>query len=87
MKVLIINGSPRLNGNCSRLIDEMVNIFEQEGIEVENYQIGAKAFRGCMACNYCYEAHECVIKDDVNQLVRIFNDSNSLVTVSPVCFV
>ena len=86
MKVLIINGSPRLNGNCSKLIDEMVNIFEQEGIEVENYQIGAKAFRGCMACTYCYEAHECVFKDDVNQLARIFNDSDGLVVVSPVYY-
>lgn len=86
MKVLIINGSPRLNGNCSKLIDEMVNIFEQEGIEVENYQIGAKAFRGCMGCNYCYEAHECVFKDDVNQLARIFNDSDGLVVVSPVYY-
>ena len=86
MKVLIINGSPRLNGNCSKLIDEMVNIFEQEGIEVENYQIGAKAFRGCMACGYCCEAHECVIKDDVNQLARIFNDSDGLVVVSPVYY-
>ena len=86
MKVLIINGSPRLKGNCSKLIDEMVNIFEQEGIEAENYQIGAKAFRGCMACNYCYEAHECVLKDDVNQLARIFNDSDGLVVVSPVYY-
>ena len=86
MKVLVINGSPRLQGNCSKLIDEMVNIFEQEGIEVENYQIGAQAFRGCMACNYCYEAHECVIKDDVNQLARIFNDSDGLVVVSPVYY-
>ena len=86
MKVLIINGSPRLKGNCSKLIGEMVNIFEQEGIEVENYQIGAKAFRGCMACGYCYEAHECVLKDDVNQLARIFNDSDGLVVVSPVYY-
>ncbi len=86
MKVLIINGSPRLNGNCSKLIDEMVNIFEQEGIEVENYQIGSKAFRGCMACGYCYENHECVFKDDVNQLAKIFNDSDGLVVVSPVYY-
>ena len=86
MKVLIINGSPRLSGNCSKLIDEMVNIFEQEGIEVENYQIGSKAFRGCMACGYCYENHECVFKDDVNQLAKIFNDSDGLVVVSPVYY-
>ena len=86
MKVLIINGSPRLNGNCTRLINEVVNIFEQEGIEVENYQIGGKNIRGCIACGHCYEAHECVFKDDVNQLARIFNDSDGLVVASPVYY-
>ena len=86
MKVLIINGSPHLNGNCSKLIDEMVNIFEQEGIEIENYQIGGKNIRGCIACGHCYEAHECVFKDDVNQLAKIFNDSDGLVVVSPVYY-
>ncbi len=35
MKVLIINGSPRANGNTSRAIDEMVKVFAQEGIETE----------------------------------------------------
>jgi len=86
MKVLIINGSPCLNGNCSKLINEMVNIFEQEGIEVENYQIGGKNIRGCIACGHCYEAHECVFKDDVNQLAKIFNDSDGLIVVSPVYY-
>ena len=86
MKVLIINGSPRLNGNCTRLINEVVNVFEQEGIEVENYQIGSKNIRGCMACGHCYEAHECVFKDDVNQLARILNDSDGLVFISPVYY-
>ena len=62
MRVLIINGSQRLKGNCSKLIDEMVNIFEQEGIEVEKYQIGAKAFRGYMAFNYWYKSHEYAIR-------------------------
>ena len=86
MKVLIINGSPRLNGNCVRLINEVVNIFEQEGVEAENYQIGGKNIRGCIACGHCYEAHECVFKDDVNQLAKIFNDSDGLVVVSPVYY-
>ena len=86
MRVLIINGSPRLKGNCSKLIDEMVNIFEQEGIEVENYQIGGKNIRGCIACGHCYEAHECVFKDDVNQLAKILNDSDGLVLISPVYY-
>lgn len=39
-----------------------------------------------MACGYCYENHECVFKDDVNQLAKIFNDSDGLVVVSPVYY-
>ena len=86
MKVLIINGSPRLNGNSSKLIDEMIQIFDKEGIQVEQYQIGSKAIRGCMACGYCHEHHECVFKDDVNRLAGIFKDSDGLVVVSPVYY-
>ena len=78
MKVLIINGSPRLNGNSSRLINEMINIFDKEGVEVDNYQIGPKAIRGCMACNYCYEHKECVFKDDVNDLAKRFEHADGL---------
>ena len=84
MKVLIINGSPRVNGNSSRLVNEMINIFNKEGVEVDNYQIGSKAIRGCMACNYCYTHGECVFKDDVNDLAKRFEDSDGLVIISPV---
>ena len=86
MKILIINGSPRLNGNSSKLINEMSNIFKDEKVEVDLYQIGSKAIRGCMACNYCHEHHECVFKDDVNDLAKRFAQSDGLVIVSPVYY-
>lgn len=86
MRVLIINGSPRLNGNSAKLIKEMVDIFDKEGIEASNYQIGSKAIRGCMACGYCYEHKECVFKDDVNELAKIFKEADGLVVVSPVYY-
>ena len=86
MKVLIINGSPRLKGNSSTLVNEMINIFNKEGVEVDNYQIGAKAIRGCMACGYCYEHGECAFKDDVNDLAKRFEQADGLVVVSPVYY-
>ena len=86
MKVLIINGSPRLKGNSSTLVNDMINIFNKEGVEVDNYQIGAKAIRGCMACGYCYEHGECVFKDDVNDLAKRFEQADGLVVVSPVYY-
>ncbi len=41
-KVLIINGSPRVGGNTSIALNEMVKVFEAEGVEAEVVQIGNK---------------------------------------------
>ena len=86
MKVLIINGSPRLNGNSSKLTDELIGIFNKEGVEVDLYQIGAKAIRGCMACGYCHEHGECVFKDDVNDLNKRLEAADGLIVISPVYY-
>ena len=60
MKVLIINGSPRQNGNTTLAISEMIKIFEKENVEVLLYQIKATPISGCLGCNYCYEHEGCV---------------------------
>ncbi len=86
MRVLIINGSPRTKGNSSKLVEEMTKIFEKENVEVDSYQIGSKAIRGCMACGYCYEHNECVFKDDVNDLAKRFEAADGLVILSPVYY-
>lgn len=46
MKVLMINGSPRVNGNTSIALKEMEKIFAEEGVESETIQIGNKDIRG-----------------------------------------
>lgn len=86
MKVLIINGSPRLEGNSVKLTKEITNIFDKDNIEYEIYQVGNKAIRGCMACGYCYTHDGCVFKDDVNQLAESFKNSDGLIIVSPVYY-
>lgn len=49
MKVLMINGSPRVGGNTSIALKEMEQIFAAEGVETETLQIGNKDIRGCIA--------------------------------------
>ena len=86
MKVLIINGSPRINGNSSLLIKEIEGVFVKEGIEYEIYNVGNKAIRGCMGCDYCRSHGECVFKDDVNLLAKKFEEADGLIITSPVYY-
>lgn len=86
MKVLIINGSPRLNGNTTIAVREMENVFNENGIEVETVQIGNKDVRGCIACGHCFEAGKCVFDDVVNELAPKFEAADGLVIASPVYY-
>lgn len=86
MKVLIINGSPRKNGNTSIAVNEMVKIFENEGVETVTVQIGSEDIRGCIACGSCYSSGKCVFDDAVNELAAVFEEADGLVVASPVYF-
>ena len=86
MKVLMLNGSPRANGNTQIALEEMKKVFVAEGIEVELVQIGNKAIRGCMACGGCRKIGKCVFDDGVNGLVESFKDADGLVVGSPVYY-
>jgi len=85
-KVLIINGSPRVGGNTSIALNEMVKVFEAEGIEAEVVQIGNKDIRGCIACASCKKNGKCVFDDVVNELAPKFEEADGLVVASPVYF-
>ncbi len=68
LKVLMINGSPKSNGNTSIALREMEKVFKENGVDVETVTVGNKAIRGCVACNSCYEKGKCVFDDIVMNL-------------------
>ena len=86
MKVLIINGSPRIGGNTSIAVDEMVKTFQEEGVEAEVVQIGNKDIRGCIACGSCAQNGKCVFDDAVNEIAPKFEAADGLVVASPVYY-
>lgn len=86
MKVLMINGSPRIGGNTSMALEEMRKVFESEGIEVKIVQIGNKDIRSCLACGRCKELGKCVFDDVVNELAVDFEKADGLVVASPVYY-
>ena len=86
MKVLILNGSPRKDGNTSIAVGELVNTFEQEEIDVEVMQIGNQVIRGCVACGGCSSKGSCVFDDAVNEIASKFEEADGLIVASPVYY-
>ena len=86
MKVLILNGSPRPNGNTAIAVNEMVKVFAEEGVEAEVVHIGNKNVRGCIACGGCGAKGKCVFDDVVNELAPKFEEADGLVAATPVYY-
>lgn len=86
MKVLMLNGSPRPEGNTSIALREMERIFQAEGVETETVQVGRLDVRGCMACGGCAKLGRCVFDDIVNELAPKLEASDGLVVGSPVYY-
>ena len=86
MKVLLVNGSPRKNGNTALALREMEQVFAAEGIETVTMQIGAEAIRGCVACGGCGKKGQCVFDDSVNEAAAVFKEADGLVLASPVYY-
>lgn len=86
MKVLLINGSPKSDGNTSIAIDEMVKTFHEEGVETEVIQVGNKVIRGCIGCGKCFEKGSCVFDDIVNETAPKLAAADGLVIATPVYY-
>lgn len=86
MKVLILNGSPRANGNTSVAINEMVSVFDKEGVSYEVVNVANKEVRGCIACESCGEKGKCVFDDIVNEIAPKFEEADGLIVASPVYY-
>ena len=86
MKVLMINGSPRPQGNTALALGELERTFADLGIESETVQVGQQAVRGCIACGRCGELGRCVYDDAVNVLAPKFEAADGLVVASPVYY-
>lgn len=85
-KVLILSGSPRKAGNSDLLCDEFAKGAAEAGHDVEKIRIAEKNVGFCRACYACKENGQCVIKDDMAEILQKMIDADVLVLASPVYF-
>lgn len=90
MKVLLVNGSPRINGNTFIALSEVSKVLEKEGISTELIEIGAKPVRGCIACQWCKkhpEEKRCVFNDDItNRISAKAAEADGFIFGAPVYY-
>ena len=89
MKVVAINGSPRLEGNTYHGIMTMVKELEREGISCEVLQLGNAAINGCTVCGGCRnsESPVCVLKGDIlPEYVEKMAEADGIILGSPVYY-
>ncbi len=86
MKVCLINGSPHAKGSVFTALSQMMQVFENEGIETTLVHIGHLILPGCRACGFCRKNGQCFHDDAVNEAAEIFKEADGLVIGSPVYY-
>lgn len=89
MKITILQGSPRKNGNTAQLIAWMQEEMTTLGHDVETIGLVGKNINGCLACAKCKNKPDvigCVQKDDVPEILEKMAASDLVVYASPLYF-
>ena len=86
LKVLLLNGSPRKDGNIALALGEMEKVFAGLGVGYETIRLGREDIRGCIACESCRRTHRCAFNDIVNEIAVKFEAADGLVIGSPVYY-
>lgn len=88
MKILILNGSPHLNGSTSDMVKSFARGAQEAGHTVTEINVAHKNIRGCMGCEYCHEKEKgvCVQKDDMQKIYPEILSSDMIVFASPIYY-
>ena len=88
MNILILQGSPRANGNTTWMAEEYRKAAEAAGHKVTLVDVSHKKIAGCMACGYCRGKGNgaCVQKDDMQELYPLLAVAEGLVLAAPIYY-
>jgi len=86
MKVLGINGSPRIGGNTDLLLDKVLQGAGSKGAETEKIILNNLKFVPCQECAKMSDDGGCLVDDDMQEVYKKIKDSDAIVLASPVFF-
>lgn len=83
MKTLVINGSPRPNGDTASLIRRLTEGLAGEYKEVAAYRCQISP---CIDCRFCKDHSGCAIQDEMQEIYSYIQECDSIVIASPIYF-
>ena len=88
MKILVLNGSPRPNGNTAAMVSAFIEGAAEAGHEVTLVPVCQKKIAGCLACEYCHTKGNgvCIQKDDMQEIYPVLDQAEMIVLASPVYY-
>lgn len=86
MKVLLISGSPKPQGNTAQLIQECAKVIQETGVETEIVSFAGMKIEACIACGRCAKAGKCSLDDGLNEIIEKIKAADGLIVGAPVYF-
>ena len=86
MKILVITGSPRKNGNSNTLADNFIKGAQEAGHNVVRFDSAFKNVHPCIACNKCGMNGQCVFKDDFEFIRDNIVDADAVIFATPMYY-
>ncbi len=85
-KLLLINGSPRPENNCAKMLQIFADAAAEFGIETRTVKLQDMDLGMCKGCLVCFKTGKCVHKDGLNELVAEMETADGVVVASPVYY-
>ena len=88
MNILVLNGSPRANGNTAAMVNAFVEGANENGHTITVVDVCKKKIAGCLACEYCHTkgSGKCIQQDDMQEIYPVLEEAEMIVLASPVYY-
>ncbi len=86
MKILGINGSPRIGGNTDILLDKILEGAKSKGAKIEKVILNTLKFSPCQECENIRDDGTCIVEDDMQPLYKKIEQADVIILASPIFF-
>lgn len=87
MRILILMGSPRHNGNTAELCKPFIQRLQELGAETDYVTLHDKKIKPCLACYSCQDIqgeYGCIQKDDMQEIVQHIIQADCIILATPI---